>query len=621
MTLALLFQTATPLPASAPEKVPAWLTLIYVCGLAFVALLLAVSLIRSWIGRPLPSVTAPGNLTKAVRKRLGATTTNRGLRAWRWLFAMLAIGVFGFHVYWAHYAAQSNEKFQELSYKDLRNRRLTESTLRGWIYDRKGRPLAYYKRDANGNIVREYPMDSALAHIFGSDRGDPGLERALFGTDSGLAPEIWQIIRNETVPQKTNTDVTLTIDRDLQQAAVDQLKGKHGAIVVLNPQTGDILAMYSEPSYSLKAVTDEATWIRLNANERDRPLVSRATGSYYIPGSTFKSVIITAAFLNGLQDSVFPDSAGGYIAEPGAKPILDDNGSCEACGDLKIDLAFEASSNQYFAQMAVLLGPQRLQKVAQLLGIGTYDSPNDLVRGKKKPEILNASTDAIKRALAPREATILTDPKIRRYDLALEGFGQGYAGQMTPLQMALNVSAIANTEGKLMKPKIELDRAPEVFDQVMPPQIGSEIRQIMGLVTGGPRGTARGVFGPVQAAGIVTGGKTGTAQKVIPVYDPKTGEAKKRIKYEKDSKGNIIRQYEETILDEQHPRIDGWFLCLAPLERTQLTMAVIIEGGGYGSKSAAPVAAALVLKAKALGYFGGGAANPPTRHTSRAGDR
>jgi cell division protein FtsI/penicillin-binding protein 2 len=607
MALALfLFQTATPSPASTPEKLPAWLTLIYVFGLGLIALLLLLSLVRNWLRRSPTALTAPANLPKDIRKRLGATTTNRGLRAWRWLFALAAIGVFGFHVYWARFAPERNEKFQEMSYKDLRNRRLSESTLRGWIYDRKGRPLAYYKKDSNGDIVRQYPMDSALAHIFGSDRGDPGLERALFGTESGTVPEVWQIIKGQTVEQKGNRDVTITIDRDLQQAVVEQLKGKHGAVVILNPQTGDILAMYSEPSYSLKAVEDEATWIKLNANERDRPLVSRATSAYYIPGSTFKSVIMTCAFLNNMQDSIFPDSGGGYIAEPGAKPILDDNGSCEACGNLAIDLAFEASSNQYFAQMAVKLGPERLRSTAQLLGIGTYDDPRDLLRGKKKVEIFNASTDAIKRAMAPREATILTNPKMRRYDLALEGFGQGYAGQMTPLQMALNVSAIGNVEGKLMKPKIELDQKPEPYDQVMPTQIGSQLRQIMGLVTGGPHGTARGVFGPVHAAGVITGGKTGTAQKIIPVYDAKTGETKKRIKLEKDAKGNIIRQYEETILDEDHPRIDGWFLCLAPLEKTQLAIAVIIEGGGYGSRSAAPVAAALVLKAKDLGYFGGG---------------
>ncbi len=548
----------------------------------------------------------PADLPKAVRKRLGSTSTNRGLRALRWLFILMSIGLFAVHIYWAQYAEERNEKFEELSYKDLRTRRLSESTLRGWILDRSGRldrALALYRRDSNGEIVRDYSMDKALAHIFGSDRGDPGLERALFGVQSGALLEAWQVARNETLQTRGNTDVRLTIDRELQQAAVDQLKGKHGAVVVLNPQTGELLALYSEPSYSLKEVDDESTWIKLEANQRDRPLVSRALGAYYIPGSTFKTVTMTAAFLAGYQDTEFVCSGGGYYAAPGANVIYDDGGAGEVHGRIGIDQAYEVSCNQYFAQMGVKLGPEKLKQAAQLLGIGAYDTPAEALRGRKEPELWNASTDAVKRAMAPREATIVTGKQLTRYDLALMGYGQGYAGQMTPFQMALAAAAIGNMEGKLMKPKIEFNRPPEVFKQVMPPQISARLRSIMGLVTGGPSGTARGVFGPVKAAGINTGGKTGTAQKVVPAYDPKTGELKTRHKIERDFRGNIIREYEETIMDEEHPRIDGWFLCIAPLERPQLAMAVIVEGGGYGSRSAAPIAAALVLKAKDLGYF------------------
>jgi len=556
--------------------------------------------------RPAAVAAVPADLPKAVRKRLGSTSTNRGLRALRWLFILMSIGLFAVHIYWAQYAEERNEKFEELSYKDLRTRRLSESTLRGWILDRSGRldkALALYRRDSNGEIVRDYSMDKALAHIFGSDRGDPGLERALFGVQSGALLEAWQVARNETLQTRGNTDVRLTIDRELQQAAVDQLKGKHGAVVVLNPQTGELLALYSEPSYSLKEVDDESTWIKLEANQRDRPLVSRALGAYYIPGSTFKTVTMTAAFLAGYQDTEFVCSGGGYYAAPGANVIYDDGGAGEVHGRIGIDQAYEVSCNQYFAQMGVKLGPEKLKQAAQLLGIGAYDTPAEALRGRKEPELWNASTDAVKRAMAPREATIVTGKQLTRYDLALMGYGQGYAGQMTPFQMALAAAAIGNMEGKLMKPKIEFNRPPEVFKQVMPPQISARLRSIMGLVTGGPSGTARGVFGPVKAAGINTGGKTGTAQKVVPAYDPKTGELKTRHKIERDFRGNIIREYEETIMDEEHPRIDGWFLCIAPLERPQLAMAVIVEGGGYGSRSAAPIAAALVLKAKDLGYF------------------
>ena len=606
ISILLFFQTPTPSPIPTPhvlERTPALLTVIYVGGFGLVILLLLIGLLRS---RKQTVSPIPEDLPKDVRKRLGSTSTNRGLRALRWLFVLLSIGMFSFHVYWAHYASEQNEKFQELSYKDLRGRRLSESTLRGWVFDRSGRmdqPLAYYKRDSSGNIRREYPMDKALAHLFGSDRGDPGLERALFGVQSGVLPEAFEVVKGQEIEFRGNQDVRLTIDRNLQQAAVEQLKGKHGAVVIINPQNGDVLAMYSEPSYSLAEVEDEATWIRLEANERDKPLVSRALGAYYIPGSTFKTITMIAAFLAGEQDTEFTCSGGGYYAAPGANVIFDDQGPGEVHGRIKIDHAYEVSCNQYFAQMGVKLGPERMKRAAQLLGIGAYDTPSEALRGRKLPQIWNGSTDAVKRALAPRESTIVTGKQITRYDQALIGYGQGYAGQMTPFQMALSAAVIGNLEGKLMKPRIEMNVQPQPFNQVLTPATAARMRAIMGLVTGGGSGTARGVFGPVKAAGINTGGKTGTAQKVVPVYDSKTGAPKTRHKIERDNRGNIIREYDEVIMDEENPRIDGWFLCIAPLEKPQLAMAVIVEGGGYGSRSAAPIAAALVLKAKDLGYF------------------
>ena len=592
--------------ADIPEKQPALLSLIYTAGFALLALLLLVSLLFARARRRSAlEAVAPADLPPEVRQRLGATSTNRGLQALRLGFILLALAVFGFHVYWAEYAAATNDRFQELSYKDLRNRRLSESTLRGWILDRTGsldHALALYRRAPNGQVVRDYPLDTEMSQLLGSDRGDPGLERALFGIQSEAAPEALDVVEGRDIKQPANLDVRLTIDSELQKEAVAQLRDRHGAAVVLNPQTGEVLAMYSNPSYSLKAAQDEEAWIRLEANKRDNPLVNRALGAYYVPGSTFKTVVMTAAFLNGMQDSVFSGYPGGYEAEPGAKPITDDNGSCEVCGPMHIDMALMISSNQYFAQMAVKLGPERLAATAKLLGIGTYDNPNDLLRGRKRPDIWNASNDAVKRALAPRESTILANPKMRRYDLALEGFGQGYAGQQTPLQMAMVVSAIGNLQGQLMKPKVEYDLPPAVFSQVMTPQIAAEERQLMGLVTMGPRGTGASVFAPVTAQGITSGGKTGTAQKEVPEYDPKTGEPKTVKKVERDRRGNPIREYEEVVLSPEK-RIDSWFLCIAPLDRPQLAIAVIIEGGGYGARAAAPVAAALVLKARDLGLL------------------
>ncbi len=611
MALALfLFQAATPTPAATPEKLPAWLTLIYVSGLGFIGLLLLLSLLRAWLQRSSAAPTAPANVDKEIRKRLGATSTNRGLRAWRWLFALAAIGIFGFHVYWARYAPDQNAKFQELSYKDLRNRRLSESTLRGWMYDRKGRPLAYYKKEGE-DIVREYPMDSALAHIFGSDRGEPGLERAMFGTESGAVPEVWQIIKGQTVEQKLNRDYTLTIDRDLQQTVVDQLKGNHGAVVIFNPQTGELLAMYSNPSYSLKDVQDEASWIKLNNDRKERPLLNRALNEYYVPGSTFKTVMMYTAFRNNMQNIRFTTS-GGFSPPGCGRTITDDNGGCEACGNIGIDVAYQKSSNIYFSYMGTQLGGEKIRDTARLLGLGAYDSLSGEGQGRREPEIWNASSNPIKSAIAPTESWLKAGPHSTRCELMYEGYGQGYASQMTPFQMALIISAAANLEGKLMKPKIESDRAPEMFSQVLTREQASTIRGIMNMVTEG--GTATGAMAPVKAAGIRTGGKTGTAQKEVPIIDPKTGQPQRRLVIEKDPKGKVIGQHEEIVLADKK-RSDAWYLSFAPLEKPVLAMAVLLEGPGpgisfYGGKNAAPIAAQLILKAKSLGYFGPAAEQP-----------
>src|ERR1044071_602286 len=616
-TLAFLFfQSPSPqAAASTPEKLPAWLTLIYLIGIGIVGLLLLLSLLRAWFSRSPVPVTAPDNLPKDVRKRLGATATNRGLRVWRWLFAFAAIFIFGFHVYWARYAADRNPKFQEMTYKDLRNRRLSESTLRGWIYDRKGRPLAYYKKNNQGEIDREYPLDAALAHIFGSDRGEPGLERALFGTESGAVPEISQIIRRETVQQKLNKDYKLTIDMDLQQAVVDQLKGNHGAVAMFNPQTGEVLALYSNPSYSLRAVDEETTWLKLDNDRKEKPLLNRALREYYVPGSTFKTVMMYTAFRNGMQGTRFTTS-GGFTPPGCGRTITDDNGGCEACGNIGIDSAYQHSSNIYFSFLGTQLGGEKIRDTAKLLGLGAYDSVSGEGQGRREPEIWNASSKAIQNALAPTESWLKAGPHSTRCELMYEGYGQGYASQMTPFQMALIISVAANLNGQLMKPKIELNQPNQMFSQVLTRDQAQTIRGIMNMVTEG--GTGDSAMAPVKAAGIRSGGKTGTAQKAVPVIDPKTGEPKRRVVTERDFKGKIIRQYEEIVMADKL-RSDAWYLSFAPLEKPVIAMAVLLEGPGpgisfYGGKNAPPNPPPLIFRRNWLGYFGGTAnANQPQR--------
>jgi cell division protein FtsI/penicillin-binding protein 2 len=310
-----------------------------------------------------------------------------------------------------------------------------------------------------------------------------------------------------------------------------------------------------------------------------------------------------SAFRAGKQNQTFTSSPEGFVPFRGSRSITDANGGCEppyGCSTLNIAQAFEASSNQYFSQMAVDLGRERIRETAGLFGIAAVEKPEDTFNTKFLSDIWNASNPQIKNALALEQSAIVTGKDISAYDIGLEGMGQGYAGQMTPFQMALIASAAANMEGKLMKPKIEFDLKPEMYSQVLTPQQAADIRQIMSLVTEGSGGTATRVFGNVRAAGIRSGGKTGTAEKLAPLYDEKTGKLKTTKRKVKNDKGEFI----EKLFPQMYERTDSWYISIAPLEKPTLAIAVVVEGGGFGATIAAPIAANVIMKARELGLLG-----------------
>ncbi len=584
------------------ERTPAGLSIVYLIGIGVLILFLAFTSLRNIR----PKFIFERDLPDEVKRCLTTTVTNRSLKIWQFVFVFLALFVFGFHVYWTYYADEYNEQFQALSYKDLRNRRTNAARLRGWMLDRTGKlgsALAYYKVDKDGDINRAFSLEKEMAHLLGTERGTPGLERTIYKQQADATPESWEILTRIKRPEDEQRDVRTTIDRDLQAFVSEQLKDKKGAIVVLNPQTGDLLAMYSNPSFNLSEAQDLNDYLRLEGNARDKPLLNRATREYYVPGSTFKTFTLISAFRAGKQNTRLTSSPGGYAPFRNSRPITDANGGCEApfgCGTLNIAQAYEASSNQYFAQMAVELGRERMSETAASVGISAVENPEDALRAKFFPEIWNASNPRIKSALAPQQSTIVTGKDISTYDLALQGMGQGYAGQMTPFQMALIAAVPANMQGKLMKPKVEADLQPQAFGQVVSPQQAAQIREIMGLVTEGEGGTGRRVFANILAQGIRTGGKTGTAEKQAPVYDEKTGKLKTYKRKVKDDKGNLV----EREFPQLYERTDSWYISIAPLENPQLSIAVVVEGGGYGAAISAPIAANIILKARDLGLLG-----------------
>lgn len=592
------------------ERTPAGLTIVYIVG---VGVLLGFLILSFFDNFSRPKFLFEFDLPKEVKKKLTQTIANRSIRVWQFVFIFLAFAVFGFQVYWTYFADDSNEQFQALAYKDLRTRRTTAANLRGWMLDRNRKlvdALAYYKNDQDGNIVRTFSLEREMAHILGTERGTPGLERTLYKRVADTSPEAWEVLTTIKRKEDEQKDVSVTLDRDLQAYIAKQLEGKRGAIVILNPQNGDILAMYSNPSFSLAEAQNLEDYLKLEGNKRDKPLLNRATREFYVPGSTFKLFTMISAFRAGKQNARFASFADGFRPTRGSLPIVDStqhregmtvSGACSGgCEEKDIRTAFKVSSNQYFAQLAIELGRERLRETAMQLGISPVDTPEQAVMSKLFPAIINASNPQIANAMAIQQSTLVTGKDISLFDIGLEGMGQGYAGQMTPFQMALITAAAGNMEGKLMKPRIEMDQPPQAFSQPLSPQQAAVIREIMSTVTEEPGGTGVVIAGKLAGTGIRAGGKTGTAEKQVPVYDEKTGQLKTTTKRRRNAAGDW-EEYKVPVMVE---RSDSWFISLAPIENPTFAIAVVVEGGGYGSRTAAPMAANVILKARELGLLG-----------------
>jgi penicillin-binding protein A len=588
------------------ERTPAGLTILYSIGVAVVLGLLVFTFIENFRR---PKFVFERDLPREVNRKLTQNIANRSIRLCHIFYILLAFFVFGFQVYWTKYADDTNQEFKDLSYKDLRTHRTNAASLRGWMLDRTGKldaALALYKIDKDGNIVRTFPLEKEMAHLLGTERGTPGLERTLYHKAADPMPEAWEILTKYKKPEPEQKDVRTTIDKDLQLFVAKQLEGKKGAIVVLNPQSGDVLAIYSNPSFNLADAQTLDGYLKLEANKEQKPLLDRATREFYVPGSTFKTLTMTSAFRAGKTDLLLPDVAEGYIPFKGSRAIHDAGGSCELCrNDVPLREAFKVSSNQYFAHLANELGRDRMGETARLVGIAAVEKPSEAGTQGYFPDIWNVSDRRIASALAPARATMVVGKEITLYDFALEGMGQGLASQMTPFQMALIAATPGNMQGRLMKPKIEYDIQPQVFNQVLTPQQAAEVRDIMSTVTEESGGTGGAVRTALAGTNIIAGGKTGTANKAgAPLFDPKTGERRFVMKKKKDENGEMVDFKEYLTFD----RVDGWFICIAPLTNAQVAIAVVIEdiGGKFGGTTAAPIAAQVILKARELGLLGDG---------------
>ncbi|WP_092917810.1 peptidoglycan D,D-transpeptidase FtsI family protein [Agrococcus baldri] len=352
---------------------------------------------------------------------------------------------------------------------------------------------------------REYPMGPLYAHVTGYNslgQGSRGIEDAMNEELTGTANSQFfdQVLATLTGESPAGSSVELTIDAQAQQAAADALGDRVGAVVALDPDTGDVLAMYSSPTYdpnpfashSTAAVTE--VYDRLLADPQD-PLHNRTIeGDQFTPGSVFKVLMLSAALESGqfTLDSEFENPA--ELQLPQSTHVVR-NASRETCGPgetVTLETAFILSCNIPFAQLAQQLGADAIAQQAAAFGYGqTLDIPLR-VQASSYPSDLN-------------------EP-----NLMLTGFGQ-HDVRVTPMQIAMTTAAIAN-DGTMMQPNM-VDRVlapnldvisepePTILGNPVSAEVAAQVRASMEL------GVQEGLATNAQIDGVTVGGKTGTAER------------------------------------------------------------------------------------------------------------
>ncbi|MGB4361430.1 MAG: penicillin-binding protein 2, partial [Rhodoferax sp.] len=357
--------------------------------------------------------------------------------------------------------------------------------------------------------------------------------------------------------------IKLSIDIKLQQLIEDMFGERRGALVALDPKTGEVLAFVSKPSFDPNLFVegiDHESWQGLNESI-DKPLLNRALRGTYPPGSTYKPFMALAALTTGKRTASMQINDPGFYMFGGHRFGSPEN---ERGGIMDMHRAIVESSNVYFYSLANELGVEAMHDFMKPLGFGQLtgiDIPGE-VRGV-------LPNQAWKRNYFKR-------PEQQRWyagETISLGIGQGY-NSFTMLQLAQATAILANN-GIKHAPQLVLatqDASAQVSVPVVPqpaenlgfkPEHLDTIRRAMVGVT--QDGTSRRVF---AGAGYLSGGKTGTAQAVS---------------LGRNEKYNAARM-------EERQRDHALYIAFAPAEDPKMAIAVIVENAGFGSVSAAPMA-------------------------------
>lgn len=446
-------------------------------------------------------------------------------------------------------------------------------------------------------LSRIYPLDSDFAHILGyvgpvsdydlarMDDNDPLLQIPRFqigksGVEAKLERElrgsagtrrievnaVGRVMRElDRVEGQSGASVQLTIDQPLQNFVQARLGEEAASAVVMDTETGDILALGSTPTFDPNKFVHGISVADYNALLENiyRPLASKSAQGTYPPGSTFKMVTALAALEDGVIDAKEKITCTGYTE------LADRKFHCwRRGGHGRVDLvrSLRESCDVYYYELAQRVGIEKITLMAKKLGLGQrHDLP----------------LSAVARGLMPTKAWKLENRNAEWVigDSLNAAIGQGFV-LASPLQLAVMTARIAS--GKAVVPRLirSLDGVEEPFDPPPPLDISPEnlqtIRRGMYEVVYGQRATAG--QSRIVADGMRMAGKTGTSQvRNITAAERASG---------------VTRNEDLPWKRRDH----ALFVCYAPHDAPKYTVSVVVEHGGGGSAAAAPIARDIMLQ-------------------------
>ncbi len=418
-----------------------------------------------------------------------------------------------------------------------------------------------YVREISGEELGAYDRSNPGKYVSGDFIGKYGIEKTyeqeLRGRDGAIVKLVdaaGKEIKTYTyIDPVQGTPITLTIDAKLQDYTSNLMQGYIGCAIAMNPSTGAILAMVSEPSYDINDFSSHLTPVQWDnvVNNPYHPLENKCIQGTFAPGSTYKPIIAVA----GLSEHTI--DPGHKIFDPGYFTVgnrVYHDWKSGGHGMVDMHKAIVQSCDTYFYRLGTLLGVDTIAKYARLFGLGRLtgiDLPSE------KPGLVPTSQwkeDTFHEPWYPGDT-----PPI--------AIGQGY-DLVTPLQLLVAYSAIANG-GYVVRPHLLADKAMTAQNYIVSDTNVSE--GILDIVKKGLWGVVNEQGGTAPGArlkDIQVAGKTGTAQVV---------------------KEGMFRNMPESKIPVIY-RDNAWFAAFAPYESPGIAVVVLVEHGGHGAFASAPIA-------------------------------